>query len=45
MESIFDSPEKKAKLHIAVTVAYIIFIILLIIGILVVILNAFGFFG
>jgi hypothetical protein len=45
MEGIFNTPDKMAKLHIAVTVAYIVFIILLIIGILVVILNAFGFFG
>ena len=38
---IMNSPEKRAKLHIFVTVAYILFFVLMIIGIGVVVISAF----
>ncbi len=44
LESLFNTPEKKARLHIAVTVGYILFFILMVIGIGVVIIRGFGFF-
>ncbi len=44
LESIFSSPDKKAKLHIAITIGYIIFIVLMFTGIMVVILTAFDLF-
>lgn len=44
LESLFNTPEKKARLHIAVTVGYILFFILMVIGIGVVMLRGFGVF-
>jgi len=44
LDSLFDTPEKKARLHIAVTVGYILFFLLMVIGIGVVILKGFGVF-
>ena len=41
LESIFNTPAKKAKLSLAVTIAYIVLIFLMITGIMVVILYSF----
>ena len=45
LEQFLDSPEKRAKFHIFTTIAYIVFILLMITGIMAVILFSFGFIG
>ena len=42
LEKLFESPDRVAKLHVAFTVAYILFIVFVVIGLLFVILKYLG---
>jgi hypothetical protein len=44
LEKLFESPERVAKLHIIITVAYIMFIVFAVIGLAAVIFKYLGYF-